>query len=284
MFYNQQRNKEWHDVDRINGTHYLLANMTNDSIDIVNVSSDEVIWSWSVRQINDPQTSGGPYPTDWVHLNDVELLPDGRIMASLRNLDKVVFIDPGEGVEQSWTLGKDDNHSILFEQHNPDYIPEERGGPAVLVADSENNRIVEYQRRDDRWVQSWVYSSSKMQWPRDADRLPNGNTLIADTHTNRVFELTPRGDIVWTFEIERPYEAERLGTGDESAGGRSAEAIGYESTTGDTGAANTVKSVFKAVFPSKAVNGLLNVSPWWVTPTSAIALLTGIVATLGLLL
>jgi hypothetical protein len=77
------------------------------------------------------------------------------------------------------------NGSLFYEQHNPDYIPEERGGPAVLVADSENGRVVEYGRTpgngtpvtDGTWERTWQWRDGRLQWPRDADRLPNGGWL-----------------------------------------------------------------------------------------------------------
>ena len=70
-------------------------------------------------------------------------------MADIRNQDQIVFIEPGRGVLANRTLGAEVDFSTLRGQHNPDYIPESRGGPAVLVADSHNDRAVEYQLRDD---------------------------------------------------------------------------------------------------------------------------------------
>ncbi|MFC7194381.1 arylsulfotransferase family protein [Halosimplex aquaticum] len=169
-----------------------------------------------------PRSGGGEWPNDWTHLNDVEMLPDGRVMASPRNQDQVVFIDPETGLQENWTLGAENNYSVLYEQHNPDYIPESRGGPAVVVADSHNNRVVEFQRRNGSWEQSWQWSDDDMQWTRDADRLPNGNTLIVDSNGGRVLEVAPNGSVVWNVTLSSAYDAERLGTGDESAGGWSA--------------------------------------------------------------
>jgi hypothetical protein len=39
-------------------------------------------------------------------------------------------------------LGAEDEYDTLYEQHNPDYIPEERGDPAILVAKSQNNQLL----------------------------------------------------------------------------------------------------------------------------------------------
>ena len=42
----------------------------------------------------------------------------------------------------------------------------------------------------------WEYSTG-LDGPSDADRLPNGNTLISDRWHSRVIEVTPDGTIVW---------------------------------------------------------------------------------------
>jgi hypothetical protein len=218
----------WHDGDRINATHYAIADIYLDRVFIVNIKTNEITWSWNARYASSPQNSGGPYPMDWTHINDVEVLPDGRIMASPRNHDEVIFLDPTQSPRkallENWTLGDDNNHSILYEQHNPDYIPPKHGGPAVLIADSENNRVVEYQRVNGSWQQTWVWTDARLQWPRDADRLPNGHTLITDSNGDRVFEVNKQGRIVWSVEVGFPYEAERL-PGDESIGGASMATI-----------------------------------------------------------
>jgi hypothetical protein len=218
----------WHDGDRINATHYAIADIYLDRVFIVNTTNSNVTWSWNAKRAYSPQNSGGPYPSDWTHMNDIQVLPEGRIMASPRNYDEVIFIDPTQPPQQSllenWTLGQDDNHSILYEQHNPDYIPPKNGGSAVLVADSENNRIVEYQRVNGSWQQTWIWTDTRLQWSRDADRLPNGHTLITDSNGDRVFEINKQGETVWSVGIGFPYEAERL-PGDESTNGSSMASI-----------------------------------------------------------
>jgi hypothetical protein len=101
----------------------------------------------------------------------------------------------------------------------------------VLVADSENDRVVEYARRDGNWTRTWrVGNRTSMSWPRDADRLPSGNTLVADSRGHRVFEVTPAGEVVW--EVSTPwlvYEVERIPYGDEPDG----PTIADQDATGD---------------------------------------------------
>lgn len=224
-----------HDVDRINESVFLVADISYpDRVYMVNITTGEVIWEWRVSEAYEPE-SGGSYPSDWTHMNDIEYLPDGRVMANLRNQDQIVFIEPGSGLQDKWTLGADDDHDILYEAHNPDYIPEDRGGPAVVVADSENNRLVEYQRVNGEWERTWHWQDASMQWPRDADRLPSGRTLVADTHGQRILSVRPNGTIAWSRQFPTGgYDVEILGTGDESSGGESAERLGLASRSPTT--------------------------------------------------
>jgi hypothetical protein len=160
---------EWHDVDKIGNNRYLVAEMERESIFIVNTTSEIITWQWDSQSYYNISTGGSQvfgtpaWPEDWTHLNDVEQLPDGRIMVSMRNHDQILFINRTTGVDESWTLGENDNTSILFEQHNPDYIPKKRGGPAVVVADSQNNRIIEYQRENGEWNTTWEWTDADMQ-------------------------------------------------------------------------------------------------------------------------
>jgi len=265
----------WHDVDRIGTSRLLVADIFKDRVFIVNTTTGFVEWEWQATSEYTLE-SGGHYPRDWTHVNDVELLGDGRVMVSLRNHDQVIFIDRKTGLVDEWTIGEDDDHAVLYEQHNPDYIPPEMGGPAVVVADSENNRIVEYQRQDGEWNRSWVWSDPRMQWPRDADRLPNGNTLISDTHSSRVLEINPDGEVVWTARIPDSYEAERLGRGDESAGGESATSLAYESQTLSTAETDEValddriRLFMKSLIPPKVVHGIVFLAPEWMNALSLI--------------
>lgn len=225
-------NGKIHDIDRINETHVAVADIGTDQVYIVNVRTGVKVWTWDAQQ-SYSLTDGGEFPADWTHVNDVEVLEDGRLMVSVRNFDRVIFLHQNGSVDRDWTLGQEDNHGILFEQHNPDYINASEGGPAVIVADSENSRIVEYQREDGTWTKSWAWADQQLQWPRDADRLPNGHTLITDTHGGRILEIDTQGNIVWQVASGDAYEAERLSSPGESGGGPAATKAGLQSE-GDT--------------------------------------------------
>ncbi|MEA5386241.1 hypothetical protein VB779_03395 [Haloarculaceae archaeon H-GB11] len=119
----------WHDVDRIDEHRLLVADIAQDRIFVVNTTTELVQWEWDA-QADYNVSSGGPYPEDWTHINDVEHVEiDGReaAMVSVRNHDQVAFIDYERGLMENWTLGADDAHDTLYEQHNPDYIPQKTG-------------------------------------------------------------------------------------------------------------------------------------------------------------
>ncbi|WP_120246507.1 aryl-sulfate sulfotransferase [Halopiger aswanensis] len=257
----------WHDVDRIDDHRLLVADIARDRVFTLNTTTDEVTWEWRAEEDLDPDSGG--QPGDWTHVNDVELLEDGRVMVSLRNQDRVAFLEPGDGLQRDWTLGAEDAYGILYEQHNPDYIPSARGGPAVIVSDSENNRVVEYQRQNETWMRTWEWQDERLQWPRDADRLPGSHTLVTDSKGDRVLELSETGDVVWSVDIATPYEAERLGTGDESTTGRSTAALAngsVDATAAETDrTSKTGLSWLVAFITGPVVNGVLHAAPTWMT-------------------
>ena len=217
-----------HDADLLSDEEILVANMratenvsgNRDRLLVYNRTTDAVTWDWQFRDHYAPNASvNGEYEHDWTHVNDVDAVNDTHYLASPRNFDMVVMVNRSSG-EVAWELGGPNDDVSLNQQHNPAYYESENGTPTVLVADSENNRVVEYARRDGNWTRTWrVGNHTSMSWPRDADRLPNGNTLVADSRAHRVFEVTPDGEVVW--EVSTPwlvYEVERIPFGDEPDG------------------------------------------------------------------
>ena len=76
------------------------------------------------------------------------------------------------------------------------------------------SRVVEVDRYG---TETWSYGNSgELNSPRDAERLANGNTLIADTNNNRVIEVGPAPgygtSLVFYSANSYPVDAERKGT------------------------------------------------------------------------
>jgi hypothetical protein len=61
----------------------------------------------------------------------------------------------------------------------------------------------------------WAYVRGDIPWAHTARRNDNGNTLITATQTNRVMEVTSRGQVVWQMNtgLDYPNEAYRLANG-----------------------------------------------------------------------
>lgn len=234
-----------HDADLYAGGRKIaVANMRNfdedagenhDRAFVYDRKKGERTWVWEFRD-HYPRSVGGNYRDDWTHVNDIDRVGQDRFLLSPRNFDQVVLVDQSSN-EIVWTLGEDDNYSVLKEQHNPDYLEGPGGEATVVVGDSGNDRVVEFARRDGAFERTWTLAGD-MAWPRDADRLPNGNTLVTDSRNHRVFEVTPEGTIVWEVYVPwLPYEAERVRYGDGSTGPTMAEqgATGDVELTGSAG-------------------------------------------------
>ena len=278
----------FHDADYIGNGKYAVADIDRDSMFLLNSSKSTIIYQWNMDS-EFSSNSGGVYPEDWTHMNDVEMIQDNQLinetvfMLSPRNHDQVIFISRQDGMHPALTIGGDDEYQIMYEQHNPDYIHSKRGGPAVLIADSQNNRIVEYQRQNQSWDNSWEWSDSNMQWPRDADRLPNGNTLIADSIAGRVIEVNQSGEVIWQASVPLNYDVERLETGDESRTGESARYLNLSSTvsqdriTADSPVmgikqiADLGASIVLSMLPQKVENGIRFAAPTWMGSAGIVA-------------
>ncbi len=272
-----------HDVDLINGDELLVAGISydtspvsDDRVFIYNRTLDVVTWEWRFANHYSHEAGPGVDAKDWTHVNDVDKIREGEFLVSVRNLDQVIVINRStKDIEMR--LGEDGNHSMLFEQHNPDYLESDNGTPTILVADSENDRIVEYARvGEDEWKRTWTLSGG-LNWPRDADRLPNGNTLVVDSMNHRVIEVTPRGEIVWemyapwaTYDAERMVHDDGPTITDLNASGSVTLHGGSQASTPLPTVPSVVRSVVAGTPLSAELTGLAvrwkHVSPW-VKPT-----------------
>jgi uncharacterized protein (UPF0248 family) len=170
----------------------------------------ETVWQWHTWEHLDPVTDGiaevqAPR-TLWAQGNSVAELPDGDILASYRPTSTVIRISRKTG-QIVWKLGP----PTVAGQHAPtllasgnvlifdngvhrldDSVPYSR----VIEVDPATNAIVwRYQDKP-----TWNFFSPRMG---NAQRLPNGNTLICESSFGRFFEVTPEGETVW--EYVNPY-------------------------------------------------------------------------------
>jgi outer membrane protein assembly factor BamB len=222
-----------HDAEIIDDDRLLVADMDREAIELIDPASGETVWSWLASSVY-PEPED-PTRTDWLHINDVDRIGDGRYLVSVRNANQVLVLDRDDGVVE--VINKNADFRVMNKQHNPQWLGQGR----LLVADSENDRVVELARQPNgSWVPVWGVGEANNQpfdWPRDADRLPNGHTLITDSKNQRIVVVDTRGETVRTYQVDGvPYEAdavphgEPLGgpaaTGDSTAGASDREGAG----------------------------------------------------------
>jgi hypothetical protein len=91
---------------------------------------------------------------------------------------------------------------IGFDPHEPEMLPNNR--LLVCLQWDTPYQIVEIDRSTKQPV--WEYHRDNLRTCRDADRLPNGNTLIVgvleETQDSVIFEVTDTGEIVWQLKVK----------------------------------------------------------------------------------
>lgn len=190
----------------------------------------EIVWNWKSYehldldgwQRNDP----GPNMT---HFNNIQALPEnkwydegderfkpGNILVSPRNLG-FIFIIARDSGEIVWRYSGE-HLGGLAGQHSPFMI--EKGIPGegnILVFDNGQSPLRYHKHGGQSAVLEidptktyfgkgkeivWSYGNGFLfynSYGGHCQRLPNGNTLITESHTCRMFEVTPEKEIVWEF-------------------------------------------------------------------------------------
>jgi outer membrane protein assembly factor BamB len=183
-----------HDADRLPNGNTIFVYGAMDQMQDAQVRevdpSGKVVWSWYARD----HFNRIPYITisdeGWTHTNSVSRLTNGNTLISLRNFGIVAEVDPSGKVIR--TIGEG-----LFEyQHDPEMQPS-------------GNLLVANHNRPDQTVIEIDPATGKILWSftmprqliRDADRLPNGNTLI--TGHMVLAEVTPAGEIAWRLRLNK---------------------------------------------------------------------------------
>ena len=163
----------------------------------------------------------GQREIDLLHSNSVEWMRDERLasqsplyslsnfLISVRHQDSLAIVD-WDRKQLLWAWGRGN----LSGPHDATLLPNGN----VLVFDNGLDRgwsrVVEVDPRSDEIV--WEYRAAK---PEDfysraqgaAQRLANGNTLITDSDSGLLFEVTPEGEIVWEYRnTNRSEKGERI--------------------------------------------------------------------------
>ncbi len=169
---------------------------------------------WGLLGASEPGFSVRPItgepPLDVFHANSVEWLDaasgrPGQVLVSMRHQDAVALFD-WRRARLLWSWGPGE----LRGPHDATWLP----GGTVLVFDNGVgrgwSRAVEVDPASDEIVWEYRAPPDERFFTRSlgaAQRLPNGNTLLAESERGRAFEVTPEGEIVW--ELLTPHRNER---------------------------------------------------------------------------
>ena len=174
---------------------------------------------------------------EWTHTNSLDFnAEDGTLLFSCRTNSRVGLIDMDSGKLQ-WKYGAPE----VFHQHHASWLTNGN----VQIFDNgmhrhgmSYSRVVEVNPKDSSIA--WQYAAKPQQQffsghISGAERLPNGNTLICEGTSGRVFEVTQQGEVVWEwispFTVTRQgeprtwlFRAHRYGPDDPALAGKSLDA------------------------------------------------------------
>jgi len=212
--------KVTHDVDRLPNGNTLVVFGGDDTPDDAQVkevnAQGEIVWSWRASDhFNGPEYED-VYREGWTHTNAAVRMDNGNTLICLRNFNILVEVNPDGSVVR--TIGE----GILFDPHDP----EVQDDGNVLLADHTRpaNWAIEIDPETGEVVWRFGGDQWEKQLVRDADRLPNGNTLL--TGTSAIAEITGDGEVVWQLRLKDEglagpglhggdlYKAQRVGPND----------------------------------------------------------------------
>jgi len=167
-------------------------------------------WEWRAWEHLDPAkdviTAIQDNRSEWTHGNAILELSDGDLLVSFRNISTIIRIRRQTG-EIVWKLGA----PPLAGQHAPTPLANGNilifdNGPHRLDHTFPFSRVIEVNPATNEIM--WKYQEANLYnfySPRisNAQRLPNGNTLINEGFSGRFFEVTSAGEVVW--EYVNPY-------------------------------------------------------------------------------
>ena len=155
-----------------------------------------------------------------------EILGDELLISDTRN-DRVIIAEAmngsfseNPGFQVVWNSETDGNFTLDY-PNDANFL--DNGN--ILVTDRDNHRIIEVNR--DTGDIEWQFGvtaipgsdASHLDGPHNADRLANGNTIIADSNNDRIVEVDPRGGLLWEYDpgignsLSWPRDADVLDNG-----------------------------------------------------------------------
>jgi uncharacterized protein (UPF0248 family) len=184
-----------HDADRLPNGNTLVVWGGGDEIGDAQVKEinkeGKIVWAWRAKNHFYKPPYKDIYREGWTHTNAAQRLPNGNTLISLRNFNLVVEVNPQGSVVRAIGEGIFDN------QHDPEILT---NGNILVANHRVPHRAIEIEPVTGRIVWQSAGFERDNAPVRDADRLPNGNTLI--TGSTRIVEVTSDGEVVWQLRLK----------------------------------------------------------------------------------
>lgn len=180
-----------------------LSGYLSDTILEISPSGD-VLHSWNAWEYCDLEKDimcALEFPYEWTHCNSIKHVEEGKVLLCFREISLIMMIKWPEG-ELLWRWGGD---HLISHPHDATLTPEGN----VLIFDNgthhpvtPHSRVIEVDMRTDKIVWQYVprvvfsFFSGHIG---GCERLDNGNTLICEGQSGRVFEVTPDCEVCWEW-------------------------------------------------------------------------------------
>lgn len=205
-----------HDADRLANGNTLYNRgwvAKGEAVALEVTPEGKTVWSWDGLAAFDRPQFAEIDEEGWMHVNSVSRLPNGNTLISIRNFNTVVEVSEDGDVVWSITFGAPGGKGFPATKgrikgarnHEPELL--ENGN--LLVALRNPHRFVELDRERKSIVWQWEHPDGHeaLQTNREANRLPNGNTLVSSQ--DRLYEVTRDGEIVWQLNAPRQGDNRR---------------------------------------------------------------------------
>jgi len=191
-----------HDFKRLPNGNTLINRGNEDTKDTAQVievdPQGKIIWSWYAKSAYDKAPYSSISNEGWTHINAVTRLPNGNTLVNMRNFNITAEINP-----QGSVVWQYDWSSIGQNPHEPELQP---NGNILVNLHPQPTLIVEINPKTSEIVWRYNIQGTPTFHPetRDADRLPNGNTLMNNGVS--LIEVTPAKEIVWQLTVKSLME------------------------------------------------------------------------------
>jgi len=158
--------------------------------------------------------------------HSVALDGDEMLISDTEN-DRVLIVRAANGVysaspgfELVWSSAQDTAIDLNY-PNDADFLADGN----LLITDRDRHRVIEVDRDTGSIV--WQFGvtgqsgsdDAHLNGPHNADRLPNGNTIVADSNNRRVLVVRENGSVAWTYQpggtdsLNWPRDADWIGDG-----------------------------------------------------------------------